>query len=563
MLKTFFPDHRAPAARLLLGALLFLSGVANLADAVILKGHQVVDFMEQWVPFEVSQGSRLLIGVFGLVEVVVSRGLLRGKRSAWWVATAALSATVLLHLGRAWDWQHSACTLVVLGILLWNRHEFRALSDAPSSLRGFAIGGAAFAALSVYAYSTVWHYAPQTRLRREPAAVARAVAGLILFQNLATEGHHSKRAERSFQGVQLGSLLVILGTLALVLRPVMGNRVKPAPGDREMVERLVAVHGRDPMDGFALLPDKRWYFHEGGDGTRSAVAYGLWRNYAVALAEPIGPDSSRRAAMESFRDFCRQQDWHPSFYCCPESDKDLWESSGWRGLQIAEDARIAVARFELKGGAFQGLRTNLNHARKEGWSFRWYDASPVDHGLEAQMTVLSDAWIAARGGTEMVFDLGSFSRQEIRRIGAACVLDREGRLLAFATWPPYAGGNGRVIDLMRSSEGARGAMDFLILEGIFRFQAEGIREISLGNAPLARVVAEGESSGPGDRVVRYLFEHLNRIYGYKPLFEFKKKYHPEWHGRWLVYERHADLPSLAAALVRLHAPRGLLQMLRS
>ena len=87
--------------------------------------------------------------------------------------------------------------------------------------------------------------------------------------------------------------------------------------------------------------------------------------------------------------------------------------------------------------------------------------------------------------------------------------------------------------------------------------------MSLGNAPLARVTAEGEKSGPGDHVVKYLFDHLNRIYGYKPLFEFKKKYHPDWRGRWLVYERHSDLPSLAAALVRLHAPRGLFQLLRS
>ena len=116
---------------------------------------------------------------------------------------------------------------------------------------------------------------------------------------------------------------------------------------------------------------------------------------------------------------------------------------------------------------------------------------------------------------------------------------------------------------MRSAEGIRGAMDFLILESIARFKAEGVEEVSLGNAPLARVTAEGEKSGPGDHVVKYLFDHLNRIYGYKPLFEFKKKYHPDWRGRWLVYERHSDLPSLAAALVRLHAPRGLFQLLRS
>jgi lysylphosphatidylglycerol synthetase-like protein (DUF2156 family) len=106
-------------------------------------------------------------------------------------------------------------------------------------------------------------------------------------------------------------------------------------------------------------------------------------------------------------------------------------------------------------------------------------------------------------------------------------------------------------------------MDFLILESATRFDELGIAEISLGNAPLAHVKEEGEKAAPGDRVVDYLFEHFNQVYGYKPLFEFKKKYHPDWQGRYLLFEHHADLPKLAAALVRLHAPQGVIQMLLS
>ena len=267
--------------------------------------------------------------------------------------------------------------------------------------------------------------------------------------------------------------------------------------------------------------------------------------------------------MDAFQDHCARQDWHAAFYCCHESNRKGWEESGWMGLHIAEDARIALGDFELKGSAFQSLRTALNHARSAGWSFLWYDGTVPDHGLEAQMRLLSDTWIAAKGGFEMSFDLGAFSVAEVRRYGAACVLDGEGRLLAFATWPPYASGSGRVIDVMRTAEGIRGGMDYLILESIAWFKLEGVSEISLGNAPLARGPEEGDRSSTGDLLVKYLFEHLNQIYGYKPLFEFKKKYHPNWQGRYLVYEKHAHLPSLGVALVRLHASHGLRRMLRS
>jgi lysylphosphatidylglycerol synthetase-like protein (DUF2156 family) len=485
------------------------------------------------------------------------------------MATVALGLTVLFHLGRAWDWNHAAWSLLLCSLLLWRREDFRAASDASSSRWGLLIGGGALAALLIYSYSTVWHYAPEAHLRRDPVVIARASAGLVLFQNLAAEGHHSRHARRSFDGVQLGSLVVILATLALVLRPVLGRRVNRKEEDGKRVEDLIAKHGRDPMDLFALLPDKCWFFHPVSEGVECVIAYALWQNYAVALAEPIGPGEHRAAAMTAFREYCHDQDWHPAFYCCHESNRSAWEDGGWKALHIAEDARLHLASFELKGSAFQNLRTGLNHARKDGWSFRWYEGAPFDHGLEAQMKLVSDGWLASKGGSEMSFDLGAFSLREIRDRGAACVLDKEGRLLAFGTWLPYdyrgfsGTAEGRVIDLMRTSEGARGAMDFLILESIALFKQQGVSEISLGNAPLAHVIGEGEKTVPADRVVEYLFEHFNQVYGYKPLFEFKKKYHPDWQGRYLVFESHTHLPSLAAALVRLHAPKGLLQMLLS
>ena len=554
--------HFTPLSCRALSLLLFLSGSANLIEAIIPKVQSVADWMEQWVPLDVSQGSRLLILIFGLIQIMVSRGLFRGKKSAWLVAAIAMGTTVLLHLGRAWDWHHSTWSLLLLIVLIWRKRDFTASSDASSSRWGFLIGAGAVVALTVYSYGTVWRFAVQAHLRHDPVVIGRAAVGLVLFQNLAAEGHHSARARRAFEGVQLGSLMVMFGTLVLVLRPVLRRRERVPDNERERIREIMGQHGRDPMDSFALMEDKRLFFHR-ANGEECIVSYGLWRNYAVALAEPIGPEMLRIEAMNAFQAYCARQDWHAAFYCCHESNRKGWEVAGWQGLQIAEDARIHLRTFELKGADFQGLRTNMNHARKAGWVFRWYQEGPVDHGLEAQMSVVSDAWLASKGGTEMGFDLGSCDIRIIRREGAACVLDAEGRLLAFATWPLYARGSGRVIDVMRTAAGTRGAMDFLILESMSRFKAEGLEEVSLGNAPLARVPKEYESPKAGDRVVKYLFEHLNRVYGYKPLFEFKKKYHPDWQGRYLVFESRAHLPSLAAALVRLHAPKGLLQMLRS
>ena len=58
-------------------------------------------------------------------------------------------------------------------------------------------------------------------------------------------------------------------------------------------------------------------------------------------------------------------------------------------------------------------------------------------------------------------------------------------------------------------------------------------------------------------------EILNRYYGYKSLFEFKKKYQPVWQGRYLGFLPNANLILIALALVRVHLPKGLVRILRS
>jgi lysylphosphatidylglycerol synthetase-like protein (DUF2156 family) len=84
----------------------------------------------------------------------------------------------------------------------------------------------------------------------------------------------------------------------------------------------------------------------------------------------------------------------------------------------------------------------------------------------------------------------------------------------------------------------------------------GYQEASLANAPLANV---SEVRGPLDRGVALLFKNMNSFYGYKNLFQFKKKFAPRWEGRYLIYPKNADLLRVAYALARLHSPDGLLQ----
>ncbi len=100
-------------------------------------------------------------------------------------------------------------------------------------------------------------------------------------------------------------------------------------------------------------------------------------------------------------------------------------------------------------------------------------------------------------------------------------------------------------------------MDFVLVESILHFRGQGVHDISLGNAPLADADKEVVPPQGEELAVQFVFENLNRIYGYKSLFEFKRKYRPAWRGRYVAYNRGLHLPLVGLALVRVHTPGGL------
>ena len=98
--------------------------------------------------------------------------------------------------------------------------------------------------------------------------------------------------------------------------------------------------------------------------------------------------------------------------------------------------------------------------------------------------------------------------------------------------------------------------------GLLDFLRRGLSEESLGNAPLSNVVS-GSLDSLEEKVIRYLFERFDHYYGYKSLFEFKKKFHPIWRGRHVACRSVAHLLPAAAAIVRVHLPSGFFRYIRS
>lgn len=560
-----FLFSRKHSLRILVWAVTLMA-VVDLLEALVLKSPEALDWMERWLPLGVRDNSRILLLISGLGLLSLARGLRRHKHLAWLLAVVLLSISVVVHLSRAFDWHHAlAAALLLVPLVRWRR-EFTARSDAPSVR--LAYRAAPLLALVLLVYSTVGlrqfsergEFGEALSWQQCVSGAASAVA--LQRSDLDMDGSRDVRLFLSH--VRGASLLGALFFLGLLLRPVLKRRLEAVTEeDRTLVRSLIQEFGRDPMDSFALLEDKYYFFSA---DRRGFVAYALWRKYAVALADPVAAPEARPALIADFTAFCARQDWEPIFYCAHVNCRALYEERGFVTFKVGEDARLDVADFKLEGGKFQNLRTARNKARKSGLSHQWYDASPhPDHGLEAQLQVLSQAWLHGKHGGEMTFDLGQFDISQIRAHGASIIRNPEGRMEAFATWWPYDGGRGRCLDLMRAREGVKDVMDFLIVEAIDHFKSLGVEQVSLGNAPLANVDAGEESAvlTREEKAVKFLFENFDQFYGYKSLFNFKKKYQPEWQGRYLAYLPRTSLAMVGLAVAGVHLPRGFRGLLRT
>lgn len=550
-------------AMTLLSLSVALCGADSVFETVFPRAPGLIAQMEEWIPLDTSQHGRFLLFFSGVLLLLLARGLKRHKRVAWYMAVVILSVSAVLNFTQTFEWNRSAVAAVMLAALIRHRRLFNACSDAPSFRAGAGLAAGSLLLLAVYGTVSI-HVLGLRGVFGNPLSWGESVHGAILtVLQMRTELDElaGREAAHQLNTIRMEGIGVLFVALILVMRPVVLRRHAHSDKEYETVRRLVADCSDDPMAVFALLPDKHYYFHPQIDGV---VAYALWRDMAVVLADPVCPEGCREKLVQAFVGFCRECDWKPVFYCLRDSSREVYERSGFQLLRIAEEARIDLPSFALHGGRFQNLRTAMNKARKTGLQFGWYSGgfSPLDFSLEQQFHDLSKAWLCRKRGGELGFDLSSFSMANIREHGAAWVKSADGRLEAFATWNSYADGRGRCLDLMRVRPGTKDVMDFLILESMRTFRELGVEEVSFGCAPLANTSDPRECT-VYDHAVRFVFENFDRFYGYKRLFYFKQKYHPRWEPRYLAYPCGTPLPMVGMAIAGVHLTKGFRSLFRS
>ena len=516
-------------------------GAADLVLAAGRRTHVRVTFAGARWAVQAVIGARFLLLVAGLVLLLVTRGLLHGKRNAWRVAITVSLASLAGHHVKEADAVGLSLTLGVVALLVVCRSSFRARSDPALARRGLQL--LVVGQLITFVYGTLGLSLLDRHFRDAPSLSqsAREAFRLLLLLPTSSIEPTTRHGSWFIDSVRVAALGVALAAVVRVLATFVRPR---SAGDRRLVEHLLAEWATSPLAYFGVLADKAWLI---AADRRSYVAYKLVGTTAVALGDPVGAPESCRAVVGEFVEMCELNGWTPAVHQAEDDASGAFAAAGLKLLKIGEEAVVDVQAWNEDAKEHKQLRSALRRVERSGLEVGEL-AQPIDEATMAELRAVSDAWMADGDHRERTFTLGQFDPAYLRATHVLVVRARaDGRIVAFTNvLPRYRSGIGNFDLMRRLPDAPNGVMEYLFVALIHRFRDEGCTGMTLGLAPMANV--DGDSVP--ERALRLLYAQGNRAFNYQGLHRFKDKWRPVWAPRYLAYRSDLELPKIAAAVVR-------------
>jgi lysylphosphatidylglycerol synthetase-like protein (DUF2156 family) len=481
--------------------------------------------------------SHFVASIAGFLLMLLSAGLWRRRRGAYWAALLTLIIGAVLTVLKGLDWQEAFDLLIVAALLAPCRSAFNRRSRLSEPLRpGWLLlliaGVGAMLWLGFFAYRDVTYNDE-------------------LWWRFLTD----KQASGFLRaGLMLAILTMVVAGRSLLSSPGSHDHGPASPEDLTRARAVLdTAEEATPEAWLAMLGDKALLFSPSGN---SFLTYRVRGRRWIVMGEPAGLKEERRELLWAFAGMADSYGGAAVFYSVSEAVLGDLATMGLAVRKVGETAVIEVADFSMEGKSKQNLRTAVNRAEREGGSFEVLPPGSVGPIVD-ELRAVSDAWLKMHEGTEKAFSLGRFDPAYLDLTPLA-VVRSEGRIVAFAnllTAPDEA-----AVDLMRYAPDApHGVMDYLFTRCTQWAKDQGMARFDLGMAPLSGL--EDRRMAPVfARVGALVYDEGGALYGFQGLRSYKAKFAPDWRSRFIAAPASTPLP-LALLDVALLTSGGWLGML--
>jgi phosphatidylglycerol lysyltransferase len=515
---------------MVLAIVTFLSGVVLLISGATPAATGRLELLHAFVPLGVIELSHFLSSVAGAALLILSQGLARRLDAAYYLVSIAMVTGMVASLLKGVDYEEATLLLLVL-IVLWRA---RPAFDRRAAFFDTRFSAAWIAALAGALGASVW-------------------LGFFAFKHVEYSSElwwqFELRGEASrFLRASVGAVLaLLLFAFARLVGHAPHEAPLPTESDLDDVGRAIAAQSAtSPF--LVYLRDKAILFN---DSRTAFIMYGVEARTWVALGDPVGPEAELSGLIRAFLERCDDFGGVPVFYEIGKGRLHLYADFGLTFVKLGEEAQVDLSAFTLEGGHASRYRQAIRRLEKDGGSFRVIEAADVP-GVLSQLRAVSDDWLHAKASAEKGFSLGFFEESYLMRFPVG-VIERNGRIEAFANIWPGPGGKEVSIDLMRYHRDApKGVMEALFVHLMIWGRDRGYGMFGLGMAPLSGF-QDSPVASLWNRLGSFLYEHADAVYNFQGLRSYKDKFDPVWEPRYLAYPGGLRLPRIMADVSALVA----------
>jgi phosphatidylglycerol lysyltransferase len=514
----------------MLAVFAFLGGLVLLFSGATPAAEGRLELLNLVIPLGIIEASHFVGSVVGVLLLLLSQGLARRLDVAYYVSALALGAGIVASLLKGGDYEEALVLAFVL-VLLWRsrtafdrRAAFFETRFSPGWIAAIVAGIGASIWLSMFAFKhldyshELWW---QFELQSEASRALRASVG--------------------------ASLAVLLFAFSRLIKHAP-HEVEP-PTDADIEQAGTAIQAQTATVPFLVyLRDKAVLFDADRQGF---VMYGVQGRTWAAMGDPVGPDERLSDLIRLFLQRCSDFDGVPVFYEIGKEHLHRYADFGLTFVKLGEDARVDLTAFTLQGSQAAKYRQATRRIERENGVFRLIESPDVPAVMD-QLRAVSDDWLAHKSGGEKGFSLGFFDERYVARFPVG-VVERDGRIVAFATVWPGPSKTELSIDLMRYHQDApKGVMEAIFVHLMQWGQTQGYRWFALGMAPLSGF--EHSPIAPlWHRLGSFLYEHGETVYSFQGLRAYKDKFNPIWEPRYLAYPGGLGLARVMADVSALVA----------
>lgn len=509
--------------------LLFFSGVLLLVSGSTPTVPDHLEWVQWFVPLPVVEFSHLLGSLIGVLLLFLARAVRLRLDAAWYGCIILLTLGAVASILKGFDWKEATALTVMLIMIAPTRRHF----DRHASLLRVSLTPSWIAMIAIALIGSSW-------------------IGFFAYRHVEYANQmwwqfsYRDDAPRFLRALLVSGALVTCYAfyrLLTVARPGASDQLSTD----ELAEAAAVAAGSHDTAGFlSLLGDKTLLWN---DDRRAFIMYSTVRKYWIAMGDPVGDPAAFEALTWKFRECADKHGAQTVFYQVSERYLPLYLDLGLMLVKIGEYAWVDARNFSLAGGKRENQRKGRNRMRKDGYDFRIVERQDVP-ALLPRLRVISDAWLAQKNAREKGFSLGFFDESYLARTRIA-VIEREGRILAFANLWELDDKRAVTVDLMRYEPGAAtNMMEFLLVELILWAQEQGVARFGLGMAPLSGL--EKHQLAPlWHKIGNVIFEHGEEFYNFEGLYAYKSKFDPDWQPRYIAAPSGLHMPLVLMSIASL------------